>query len=325
MFPTASRSAVLALSGLSLLTLPFAAAGAVDFEKQLLPVLEKKCMECHKAPFMENGKKKEPKADLRLDAAWAMLKGGENGPVLKPGDASKSTIYQVVTLPKDDDDFMPPKGDPLTDAEVKLLKEWIDSGANFGGWKGNMEGAPADAATPAAKVAKEREHEVFYQKLAAGLKPADEQAMTRAKEAGAQIFQLKADLPLLRVDFLTGVSKCTDDKVAALLPLKEQIAQLDLGRTAITDGALKTVGQLSRLASLDLRQTKVTDAGLEALTGLKNLQTLNLYGTEVTDAGLAHLAAIKSLKQVFLWGSKATEGGAGKLKAALPAVQVTLK
>ena len=319
----APRSTFLALSSLSLLASP--AWGAVDFEKQLLPVLQKKCMECHKAPVVENGKKKEPKADLRLDAAWAILKGSENGPILKPGDSAKSGIYHVVTLPKDDDDFMPPKGDPMTPEEVKLLKEWIDGGANFGTWKGNMEGAPAEAATAAAKPAKIREHDTFYQQLAAGLKPADEAATAKAKEAGAQIFQLKADLPLLRVDFLTGVSKCTDDKVAALLPLKDHIAQLDLGRTAITDGALKTVGQFGRLAALDLRQTKVTDAGLEALTGLKKLQTLNLYGTEITDAGLAHLASIKSLKQVFLWGSKATEAGVGKLKAAVPAIQVTLK
>lgn len=316
-------STFLAFGSLSLLASP--ASAAVDFEKQLLPVLQKKCMDCHKAPFVENGKKKEPKAELRLDAAWAILKGSENGPILKPGDSSKSGMYEVVTLPKDDDDFMPPKGDPLTDAEVKLLKEWIDEGAKFGNWKGNMEGAPAEAVAAEAKVAKVREHEVFYQQLAAGLKPADEAATAKAKEAGAQIFQLKADLPLLRVDFLTGVSKCTDDKVAALLPLKDHIAQLDLGRTAITDASLKTVSQFSRLAALDLRQTKVTDAGLEALSGLKKLQTLNLYGTEVTDAGLAHLAGIKSLKQVFLWGSKATEAGVGKLKAAVPSVEVTLK
>ncbi|MDZ4290255.1 MAG: c-type cytochrome domain-containing protein [Prosthecobacter sp.] len=318
-----NRSACLVLGSLSLILSP--ASGAINFEKQILPILEKRCMECHKAPHLENGKKKEPKGELRLDAAWAILKGGENGPIVKPGDASKSGIYEVVTLPKDDDAFMPSKGDPMTPEEIKLLKGWIDAGADFAGWRGNMEGAPADVAAAAAKAARVREHEIFYQELAAGLKPADEQATAKAKAAGAQISQLKADSPLVRVDFLTGVSKCTDDKVAGLLPLKDHIAQLDLGRTVITDAALKTVGQLSRLASLDLRQTKITDAGLESLTSLKKLQTLNLYGTQITDAGVAHLASIKSLKQVFLWGSKATDTGAEKLKAAVPGIQITLK
>ncbi|MEN3940486.1 c-type cytochrome domain-containing protein [Prosthecobacter sp. SYSU 5D2] len=297
---------------------------AVDFEKQILPVLEAKCLDCHSAPKMVDGKMKKPKADLRLDAAWAMLKGAESGPSLVPGDLAKSYMYEVVTLPEDDDMFMPPKGDPLTKTEVQLLKEWIESGADFGGWKGNMEGAPKEDAAKAAAV-KVREHEVFYAKLQEGLKPADAAAIDKAKAAGAQLATLKMDSPLLRADFLTGVSKCDDEKVAVLLPLKENIAQLDLGRTVITDAALKTVAQFPRLASLDIRQTKVTDAGLVSLTGLKNLQHLNLFGTAVTDKGVKHLASIKSLKTISLFQTQATPAAVKDLTAAIPGIKVTLK
>ncbi|MCA1964816.1 MAG: hypothetical protein LDL31_12805 [Prosthecobacter sp.] len=296
---------------------------AVSFEKDLLPVLQKKCLDCHSAPTVVDGKKKTPKGGLRLDAAWAMLKGGETGPALVPKDLAKSYMYEVVNLPKDDDMFMPPKGDPMTAAEIALLKEWIESGADFGGWKGNMEGAPADAAgTVAAKPAGPREHELFYAKLAEGLQPAPYAALAKAREGGAQVQQLKADSPLLRADFLTGVSKCDDTKVQALLPLKDHIVQLDLGRTVITDAGLKTVAALPRLAALDLRQTQITDAGLAALTGLKNLRTLNLFGTSVTDAGLQHLAALKSLKTVTLFQTKVTAAGVAGLKKALPGTQI---
>lgn len=304
-------------------TLP--ALSAVNFEKQILPVLETKCFSCHKAPYTEDGRLKKPKADLRLDAAWAMLKGAESGPALVPGNLAKSYMYSVVTLPKDDDMFMPPKGDPLTEAEVALLKEWIESGADFGGWKGNMEGAPKEAEKTAA-VERVREHETFYKKLEEGLKPADTAALDKAKAAGAQVAALKVDSPaLLRADFLTGVSKCNDASVTALLPLKDHLAHLDLGRTVITDEALKTLAQFPRLASLDLRQTQITDAGLEALTGLKNLQNLNLFGTAITDAGVKTLASIKSLKSVTLFQTKATPAGAKDLAAALPGIKVTLK
>jgi Leucine-rich repeat (LRR) protein len=128
------------------------------------------------------------------------------------------------------------------------------------------------------------------------VKPLGDAVLAKAKEAGAQVSPVKVESPLVRVDFLTGVSKCDDEKVASILPLKENIVQLDLGRTIITDGALEDRRQLPRLVSLDLRQTKVTDAGLESLIGLKKLESLNLYGTEITDAGLKHLAKIKSLK-----------------------------
>lgn len=325
MQPLANRLAYLALGTVATLSLTAPLSAAVNFEKQILPVLEAKCLGCHKAPFTEDGKLKKPKADLRLDAAWAILKGAESGPAVTPGNLAKSYLYQVVTLPKDDDMFMPPKGDPLTADEIALVKQWIESGADFGGWKGNLEGAPAEAAADKPAIVKVREHEVFYQKLADGVKPADAAVLEKAKAAGAQVSTLKADSPLLRADFLTGVSKCTDDKVTALLPLKEQLAQIDLGRTVITDAVLKTLASFPRLASLDLRQTQITDAGLESLTSLKNLQNLNLFGTGITDAGVKHLTALKSLKSVTLYQTKATPAAVTQLTTAIPGVKVTLK
>ncbi len=307
---------------LSLLAATGAQAAPV-FEKDIWPILDAKCVDCHRAPYEENGRKKEPKAGLRLDGAWAILKGSENGPVLKAGNAAGSYLYEVTTLPEDDDMFMPPKGDPLTDAEKKLLMEWINAGADFGGWEGNLEGKPE---TPAEKeAARVREHETFYAKLAEGLAPATDDLIKRAKADGAQVFMLKADSPLLRVDFLTGVSACNDAKLEVLLPLKNNIAQLDLARTAVTDAGMKTVAKLPRLAALDLRQTGVTDTGVKELASSSNLRTLNLYGTKVTDAGLKHLYGLKGLRNVYLWQTKATEAGAKALAAAIPGLSVSVK
>lgn len=302
------------------------AGAAVSFEKDILPVLNKKCVDCHKAPFEENGKKKEPKAGLRLDASWAILKGSENGPVLTPGAPDKSGLYEAVMLPKDDDGHMPPKGDDLTPEEIKALKTWIEEGADFGGWIGSKDGMPADAQMATAKEVKPREHDLFYTALEKDVKPLPDDVLAKAKAGGAQVSPVKVGSALVRVDFLTGVSKCDDQKAAVLLLLKENIVQVDLGRTVVTDATLKnTLSQLPRLVSLDLRQTKVTDAGLESLTGLTKLQSLNLYGTEITDAGLKHLAKIKSLKNVYLWQSKATEAGVKQLVAAIPGLKATVK
>ena len=298
---------------------------AVNFEKDILPALTKKCIDCHKAPFEENGKKKEPKAGLRLDASWAILKGSENGPVLTPGAPDKSSIYEALLLPKDDDGHMPPKGDDMTADEIKALKTWIEEGADFGGWVGSTEGMPLGALTATAKPFKPRPHDLFYAAMEKEVKPLSDDVLAKAKAAGAQVAAVKVESPLVRVDFLTGVSKCDDAKVAAILPLKDNTVQLDLGRTIITDGALKTIAQLPRLVSLDLRQTKITDAGLEALTGLKKLETINLYGTEITDAGLKHLAKIKSLKNVYLWQSKATKAGVRQLNAAIPGLKASIE
>jgi Leucine-rich repeat (LRR) protein len=325
--PSVKNCLTIAISSLAFSSL--SSQAAINFEKQILPILQKKCLDCHSATKVIDGKPKKPKGDLRLDAAWALLKGAENGPSIVPGNLAKSYMHEVVNLPKDDDMFMPPKGDPMTIEEIKLLKEWIESGSDFGGWTGNMEGAPADAVAAAAastpKPVKPREHDLFYSELSKDLKPAAEADIAKAKAGGAQISLLKADGPLLRADFLTGVSKCDDTKIALLLPLKNQIAQLDLGRTVITDAALKTLSEFSHLAVLDLRQTKITDAGLAALTGLQKLQTLNLYGTEITDTGLKSLLALKNLKQVTAFQTKITPSGVKLLTDAIPSLQVTLK
>jgi hypothetical protein len=98
------------------------ARAAVDFPTQIRPLLEKHCVECH-------GTKKQ-KANLRLDAKPFAFKGGDEGPVIHPGDATQSSLYQRITS-SDDDKRMPPKGEPLSPEAIARLKDWIDSGAHW--------------------------------------------------------------------------------------------------------------------------------------------------------------------------------------------------
>src|SRR3954468_22520187 len=85
------------------------AHGAVDFKKEILPLIESHCLKCHRATHEENGKTVKPKGDLRLDGAWALLKGHKDIVPIKPKDAAGSDMVRVVSLPRDDDEAMPPK------------------------------------------------------------------------------------------------------------------------------------------------------------------------------------------------------------------------
>ncbi|MEN9678868.1 MAG: hypothetical protein RIS76_4764 [Verrucomicrobiota bacterium] len=96
-------------------------AAAVDFKRQVRPVLEVYCLKCH-------GDEK-PKGGLSLTTRAGAIKGGEDGTSLVPGDPGKSTLYTLTTLPSDHDDVMPPKGDKLTPDQQNLLKQWITEGA----------------------------------------------------------------------------------------------------------------------------------------------------------------------------------------------------
>ena len=73
----------------------------------------------------------DPQGGLRLDFAEFAYKGGKSGfPAIAPGDLEESEIlHRVVST--EEDDRMPPKGEPLKPGQIKLLRQWIYSGAQY--------------------------------------------------------------------------------------------------------------------------------------------------------------------------------------------------
>ncbi|MEO6740425.1 MAG: PSD1 and planctomycete cytochrome C domain-containing protein [Chthoniobacteraceae bacterium] len=96
-------------------------AAPVDFVRDVRPIFEKHCHECH-------GEKKQ-KSGLRLDVKSAAMKGGdEHGASIIAGKAQESPLLKLITS-TDKDEWMPPKGDRLPAAEVATVTRWINEGA----------------------------------------------------------------------------------------------------------------------------------------------------------------------------------------------------
>lgn len=299
---------------------------AINFETQIWPILKTKCVECHRAPYEENGRVKKPKGGLRLDGAWAIMLGGDSGAVIDPGHSDKSELFLRTELPEDDDEFMPPTGkaDPLTDKEKDLLVKWIDGGAEFGGWAGNLKGKPKELSNAGGKIPVSEIQEI-YNSLAEDLSPVAEEDLEDITASGGRVMPLGQSSPLLSVDFRLTSDETTNLEVASVESVQENIALLNLSKTRITDEALSGIGNFPRLVHLDLHRTGITDQGLEHLKNLKHLRYLNLYGTKVTDTGLDSLKELKSLRSVFLWDSDVTRRGAKDLERALPDAKVNFE
>ena len=111
---------VVCLTGLTSAT--STAAESVDYLRQIKPILRHRCFACHGA-LKQN-------AELRLDTVALMIRGGESGPVISPGDPANSTLVKRVTA-SDIDERMPPEheGEPLTAEQVELIGNWIAQGA----------------------------------------------------------------------------------------------------------------------------------------------------------------------------------------------------
>ncbi|NOY01067.1 MAG: DUF1553 domain-containing protein [Verrucomicrobia bacterium] len=112
------RTTVFALT----ITLSAAVSAApVDFVRDIQPIFQKHCYECH-------GEKKQ-KSELRLDIKELALKGGDtHQPDIIPGKANKSPLIRLVTS-DDKSERMPSEGKPLSAAEIATLTTWIDQGA----------------------------------------------------------------------------------------------------------------------------------------------------------------------------------------------------
>jgi mono/diheme cytochrome c family protein len=83
-------------------------------------LLQERCIECH-------GEKKQ-KGELRLDAKSLAFKGGHDGPAIVAGK-STSRRSSSASPARDENERMPPKGDPLTPSQIKTIQTWIESGA----------------------------------------------------------------------------------------------------------------------------------------------------------------------------------------------------
>ena len=89
------------------------------FEATIRPVLIDTCGECHTD---------DEEGDLRTDSRAALLKGGETGPAIVPGDPEKSLLIHVI---RRDEGFprMPKSKTKLTAETVEAFIEWIKQGA----------------------------------------------------------------------------------------------------------------------------------------------------------------------------------------------------
>lgn len=95
----------------------------VDFTKDILPILQRHCFECHGPGVQEGG--------LRFDDRDEFLSGGYSGPAIISNKPRESELLRRVSLDRLHDDAMPPVGPGLSDREEIILRQWIQQGGEL--------------------------------------------------------------------------------------------------------------------------------------------------------------------------------------------------
>jgi mono/diheme cytochrome c family protein len=99
---------------------PPPASQRIDFEKEIKPIFEGSCIECHGRGKSEGG--------FKIDSRKTLLKGGDSGPAVVTGKSAGSLLIELVQS-SDPDTRMPKKGSHLTPRQINSLRAWIDQGA----------------------------------------------------------------------------------------------------------------------------------------------------------------------------------------------------
>jgi mono/diheme cytochrome c family protein len=92
----------------------------VDYLREIKPILTHRCVACH-GPLRQQ-------AGLRLDTAALAIKGGDEGPAIVRGKPDESALIDAL-LGRHGRSRMPAEGEPLSPAQVELLRRWIAAGA----------------------------------------------------------------------------------------------------------------------------------------------------------------------------------------------------
>ena len=93
----------------------------IDFSREIKTIFARRCFTCHNAEKHKGG--------LRLDRRDEASRGGESGrPFFPKAKSEVGTLIERITT-SNPDEHMPPKGKPLSDAQIALLKAWVQQGA----------------------------------------------------------------------------------------------------------------------------------------------------------------------------------------------------
>ena len=107
-------------------------ASEVNYGRDIAPLLKARCVECHGPSMQEGG--------LRLDRRGHALRGGDTGAAIVPRQPQQGELLRRVAS-ETKADRMPPKGEPLSAAEIARLRQWIADGAE---WPDNAGATTAD-------------------------------------------------------------------------------------------------------------------------------------------------------------------------------------
>lgn len=266
---------------------------AVVYKDIVQHTLNMKCVQCH-------GEERQ-KGKLRLDAIESIMAGGKNGNVINVNNVEQSELLKRLLLEENDEHHMPPKEkEQLSDFEKTILQWWIKSGASFDKKVADMQ---PDEKEKKALVDFKNAYTNSEKQITKERKKVDQiSSATRLalEKDGWVIAEISKDDHHIRaVGFNLEIPR--DQALKKLLPISEQLVELKLTASGVSDKDLLILNGLKNIEKLWLDENRITDQGIKELNSLEKLSYINLASTGVSKSGIENLLKNKSIQNVYLY------------------------
>ena len=287
---------------------------AFIFEDIVQPLLEKRCVQCHRAGKL--------KGNLRLESHGDLMEGGKHGPVVVAGNLTKSELYRRITLDPAHKEFMPTDGKtPLTKVEITLIKWWIEKAAAAGTIKltevkGYQDVQPMVASVlgfagpTGGTVAEEGNRS---RPVNPDIPPSGDTAQITVVRREGFVVRIMNYQPLMLDVTLPPKAGKSGVNLSVLKPLARHIIWLNLSDLNLTDGQLSIVATFSNLEKLRVEKNPISNEALKSISGLTHLHALNIYRTKITSTGLETLKHMKQLENLYVWQTGITASDVKKV------------
>ena len=281
------------------------------FSATIEPIFESKCYGCH------NNKK--AKGNLILTSLESMTKGGKNGDLWKPGDATHSLLVKRVSLPLEDEDHMPPKDKAqLTEDEIYFISQWIETGADTDLKLNELE--EGDTLKQLASVIIPRYQHREDDKPLYAFNFASPEKIQKLSRPNRTVFQIAKNEPAIQAEFYLR-QNYDRRHLKELVEVNEQLILLNLSNMPVEDTDLETITKFYNLEVLNLNNTQIKGDRLKELASLTRLRSVSLSGTGVSFAAVRELGNCKSLREVFVWNTGVTEADITSLTRDFPHIR----
>lgn len=285
------------------------------YTAMIQPILDAKCVKCH-SPAKSKGK-------LIMTDQNSLLAGGKHGPVFLAGNADSSELIQRLNLPIEEEYHMPPENQTqLTKAEVQLLYEWIQAGADF-----QQKIMAIEKASPLFVALNPLWERVKTQQAVQAPRyefpPLKAASLSQLNTPFRTVRPTATGSPALSANFFIAQSY-KPIFLKELLLAKQQVTSIDLSSMPIEDDALTVLGQFSQLEKLFLNSTLISGQNLEELVKCQNLKEIALSNTRINKDQLAVLSGLDQLETLYLWNTAVTSEDLTVLEKTLPNVHFDL-